>query len=126
MRDHYFYAQSAHEAFSRIQPLAEKITEEATTQSEQGAPWLIGYDAVDYSRKTLEQLADFNSHIWQLRLALMWDYLPSCRPAVLVRCRTSSEEITRYLNDYLEDPQKIQVEWVRRMHKETLPRFLKE
>jgi len=75
--------------FPRIQPLAEKITEEATTQSEQGAPWLIRYDTADYSRKTLEQLADFNSHIWQLRLALMWDYLPSCRPDVLVRCQTS-------------------------------------
>jgi len=36
------------------------------------------------------------------------------------------EEITRRLNDYLENPQKIQVEWVRRMYKETLPRFLKE
>jgi hypothetical protein len=119
-------AQSAHEAFSRLHTLAQSIEEVAMPQREQAAEGLISIYDSSYGVKGLDQLAEFDSHIWHLQLALMWDYLPNCREAVLTRCRTVLAEVMGRLQGWLQHPEQIRIEWVRRRHQEMLAQFVRE
>src|SRR5690348_10943043 len=124
MRDNILYARLAHYAFASMLPLAEKIGEEGLTLHETGLPWLINYgDYTRSSQQLLEQLADFHSYLWRPRLVLMWDYLPSCREMAFTHCRAIINQVTARLQDWIQHPDAIHIEWVRRMHKEQMATF---
>jgi hypothetical protein len=119
-------AQSANEAFSRLHTLAQSIEEVSMPQREQAVEALISIYDSSYGVKGLEQLAEFDSHIWHLQLALMWDYLPNCREAVLVRCKTVLAEVMGKLQEWLQYPEQIHIEWVKRRYQEMLGQFVSE
>lgn len=119
-------ARDAHQAFSRIPPLAQAIEEEAGTQREQAGEALISTTDSSYALQSLEQLATFDSHIWHLQLALMWDYLPNCREAVLARCRAALAETLGQLQEWLVRPEKIPIAWIRDRYQVMLAEFISE
>jgi hypothetical protein len=97
-------ARNAHEAFSRIHPLAQAIEEEAATQREQAGEALISIADSSFAVQELERLGAFDSRIWHLQLALMWDYLPICREAILARCKDTLARVMGQLQEWLQHP----------------------
>lgn len=119
-------ARDAHTAFSRIHTLAQAIDEEAGSLREQAVEGLISIIDSSYAVQGLERLAESDSRIWHLQLALMWDYLPNCREAVLDRCRAALAGVMGRLQEWLLHPELIRIEWVRERHKQMLAEFVRE
>jgi hypothetical protein len=119
-------ARDAHKAFSRIHTLAQAIDEEAGSQREQAVEALIGIFDSSYAVQGLERLAESDSHIWHLQLALMWDYLPDCREAVLALCRVALAGVMGQLQKWLLHPELIRIEWVLERQQQMLVQFVRE